>query len=141
MAIIALEGIHFYGYHGFYEEERITGNHYVIDVYVDSDTDKAAEDDNLYATVNYETVYLICQMEMRKPSKLLETLAQNIMGHLNGHFETLLGIKVRITKLHPPLGGRVDSAYVELSSGNFDASFSHFKSFMSSRGFSGFKKR
>lgn len=117
MATIALEGIHFYAYHGFYEEERIIGNHFILDVYVDIPITRAAATDDLYSTVNYEVVYRICQSEMRKPCRLLETLAQSIADRISGYFDEAGSVKVRVRKLNPPLGGRVESAYVEYSTG------------------------
>ena len=61
MAIIALEGMHFFAHHGFYEEEQIVGNNFVLDVYMDTETSRAAVADDLYSTINYETVYFICK--------------------------------------------------------------------------------
>ena len=117
MATIALEGIHFYAYHGFYEEEQIIGNEYVIDVYVNTSTFAASVSDDLFRTVNYETLYLICQMEMRKKHKLLETVAQRILDRINAQFDNAQGAKVRVRKLNPPIDGCVDSAYVEVDTG------------------------
>lgn len=118
MALIALEGMHFYAFHGFYEEEQVTGNHYYVDVYINANIAGAAASDDLFSTVNYETVYLICQAEMRKPTKLLETLAQVIAQRLRGHFDRAGGVRVRVRKMSPPLGGAVDSAFVEYEEGS-----------------------
>ncbi len=120
MALIALEGIHFYAYHGFYEEERCIGNHYYVDVYLNAGITRAAASDDLYSTVNYETVYFICQSEMKKPTKLLETLAQTIADRIQGQFDYVQGVRVRVRKMHPPLGGQVHSAFVEYSTGGFN---------------------
>ena len=120
MAIIALEGMHFYAFHGFYEEEQIIGNNFILDVHVDTATLRAAMSDDLYQTVNYETIYLICQAEMKKPTQLLEALAQRIADRLEEYFETLSGVRVRVRKLGPPLGGVVDSAYVEVGTGSLN---------------------
>ena len=117
MALIALEGVHFYAYHGFYEEEQIIGNNFVLDVYVEANTAMAARADDLFATVNYETIYRICQMEMRTPAQLLETVAQRIANHIQDQFDNVRGVKVRLSKMAPPLGGKVGRAYVELSVG------------------------
>lgn len=123
MAVIALEGMHFYAHHGFYEEERIIGNHFILDVYVNTSVFQAARTDDLYSTVNYETIYFLCQTEMRKPTKLLETLVQRMVDRLEEQFEhKVSGIKIRLTKQNPPLRGRVEKAYVEISSGNFGGS-------------------
>ena len=120
MAVIALEGMNFYANHGFYEEERIIGGHFILDVYVNASVFQAAMTDDLYSTVNYETIYFLCQTEMRKPTKLLETLVQRMINRLQEQFEgKVSGIKIRLTKLNPPLRGSVDKAYVEMTSGNF----------------------
>ena len=58
MSQIALEGMRFYAYHGFYEEEQIIGNNYVIDVYIKTNFSEAAETDDLYKTINYENCLL-----------------------------------------------------------------------------------
>ena len=103
MATIALEGLRFYAYHGFYEEEQLLGTDFIVDVYVETDFSEAAEGDDLFSTVNYETLFLLCQIEMKKTTKLLETLAQRILDKIDNQFEDLQGIKVRIRKLNPPL--------------------------------------
>ncbi len=132
MAIIALEGVHFHARHGFYEEERITGNHFVLDIYIEADADEAAAQDELYEeydtarreekhplSVNYGTVYELCKIEMRKPTKLLETIAQRIADRLHEQFSNIRGVKIKVKKLHPPLGGIVECAWVEIATGTF----------------------
>lgn len=132
MAIIALEGMHFYAYHGFYEEEQIVGGHYVLDVYVEVDIDAAAMADDLYEaaeedseedveplSVNYETIFLLCKKEMQQSSKLLESVAQRIADRIGGYFSKARGTKVRLRKLQPPLPGKVAQAYVEVHTGVF----------------------
>ncbi len=113
MALIALEGMHFHAFHGFYEEEQILGNDYVVDVYIETVFTKAAVDDDLYKTINYETVYLICESAMRRNSKLLEAVAERIALEIKHQFKDIRELKVRLKKLNPPLGGKVDAAYVD----------------------------
>ena len=69
MSKVALEGMQFYAFHGFYEEEQLIGNYFVVDVYVDTNFMGAAQSDDLGGTVNYETIYFICRLEMKKTSK------------------------------------------------------------------------
>lgn len=115
MALIALEGMRFHAYHGFYEEEQIIGNEYVVDVHIDTVFTKAAIDDDLYQTINYETVYLICEAAMRKNAKLLEAVANRIALDLKHQFRNIKELSVRVKKLNPPLGGRADAAFVEVN--------------------------
>jgi len=118
MAVIALEGMRFYAYHGFYEEEQILGNDYVVDVHITTAVEQAAVTGDLYKTINYETVYLICEAAMRKNTKLLETVAENISLGLKHQFKSVKELSVKVKKLNPPLGGRVESASVKVD-GNF----------------------
>ena len=134
MAIIALERMKFFAYHGYYEEEQILGNQFELDVMVNANTMTASMVDDLYqsfpgaeeharpTTVNYETIYLLCQMEMRKPTRLLESLVDRIASRIEGHFSNVSGVMVRLRKLHPPLGGRVGCAWVMTKRGNMDTS-------------------
>lgn len=118
MSVIALEGMRFFAYHGFYEEEQILGGEYIVDVTITTSFTKAAVDDDLYKTINYETVYLICEANMRKRSKLIEAVAGRIALDIKFQFKNIRELKVSIKKLNPPLGGRVDAARVEVD-GNF----------------------
>ena len=114
MATIALEGMKFYAYHGFYEEEAILGGEYVVDVYITTIFTKAAVDDDLYQTINYETVYLIAQAAMRERANLLENVAERIVLGIKHQFKSIQELNVRVRKLNPPLGGQVNSAFVEV---------------------------
>lgn len=137
MATIALEGVHFFARHGYYEEEQILGNTFVLDVIVNADIELAAETDELYeelaeeeieedepasTTVNYELLYFICQREMKAPAKLLETVVERIAERIRD-FDNVTGYLVRLRKLHPPLGGKVDNAWVMTSGGDLDYSY------------------
>jgi len=115
MSQIALEGMRFYAYHGFYEEEQIIGNNYVIDVYIDTDFSAAVEEDDLYKTINYETVFLICQKEMRIKTKLLETIAARILYGLKYQFQNIHQVTIRIKKENPMPGVKLDSSTIELT--------------------------
>ncbi len=136
MILIALEGMRFTARHGFYEEENELGTEFIIDVWVevytpkDKGKDKEDDiDDDITRTVNYETIFLICQSEMKKTAKLIETVAQRLLKRINEHFEEhkkynenfpgVAGVRIRLRKMHPPLGGQVHSAYVETASGSF----------------------
>ena len=113
MAKIALLGMRFYAYHGFYEEERKVGQYYVVDVEMETNFQAAAVSDNLENTINYETVYLICQREMRRKSKLLENVVERIGLSLRYNFSTIKELKIRLHKLNPPLGLPLEASMVE----------------------------
>lgn len=112
MTRIALEGMHFFAYHGYYEEERIVGNQFIIDTIVDIDSFDSADDD-INDTVNYESIYDIVKVHMGKKYKLLETIALNIATELKTNFSNIKKVKVRVSKIGPQLGGEVDKAVIE----------------------------
>lgn len=121
MAVIGLEGMIFNGPHGFYPEEEILGNDFSIDIYISVNTSRAAMMDDLGATVNYETVYLMVQAEMRKSAQLIETLADRIINRITEFYDKISGIKLIIRKLNPPLSGPVSAAYIEATTGSFSS--------------------
>jgi dihydroneopterin aldolase len=122
MAIISLEGVKIFARHGFYEEETILGNEFVIDLFVDTPIEEAAEEDDLFKSVNYETLFYLCKLEMKEPAKLIETVAQRIVDRIEEHFENIDGVRLKLNKLHPPLDGRVEKASIEIRTGTFDVS-------------------
>ncbi len=123
MAIIALEGMYFRAGHGFYEEEQQTGNDFVVDLFMDVDIQFAAAEDDLFQTVNYELAHHICLSEMRETTRLIETIAWRISERIHEQFPTVMGTRVKISKLNPPLGHKVAKASIEMSTGSFEEGF------------------
>lgn len=112
MWTIALEGIEFYAFHGFYESERRIGGQYVVDVYVNTEL-AIAESDLLQNTLDYQEIYAICAERMQVPVKLIETLAYGIAADIEAKFPWARGCRVRIAKCAPPLPGKIKQAVVE----------------------------
>lgn len=116
MGKIALEGMTFFAKHGYYEEEQILGNEFIVDIYVETNLVPAAMKDDLLAAVNYENIYFIAQYEMNQPSKLLEHVVARIARQVKAKAgEMLQSVNVVIRKKNPPLGGRVQFSVVESS--------------------------
>ncbi len=114
--VIALEGMHFWAKIGYYEEEQLVGNEIHVDVYVDTKDIVLDGNDDLGSTLNYETIDQLCRLEMKKPVKLLETTAINIHRRIHSQYQDKgIEVKVRISKISPPLNGPVDRAYIEIS--------------------------
>jgi dihydroneopterin aldolase len=114
--VIALEGMRFWATIGYYEEEQIIGNEIRVDVYVNTHSTYLVPSDDLGNTLNYETIYHICRMEIKKPVRLLETTAIQIHQRLHAQFQGKLSdVKVRISKISPPLKGPVDRAFIEIN--------------------------
>ena len=118
LAKIGLTDVRFHAPHGFYEEEQLMGNEFSIDVEVEADVGLAAATDDLAGTVSYATIYYLLQAEMKKPTQLLEALAYRIGNRIMEQFDSVTAVTLRLRKLHPPLGGRVGAAFVEISLGD-----------------------
>ncbi|WP_116109238.1 dihydroneopterin aldolase [Lewinella sp. IMCC34191] len=112
---IGLEDVRFHAPHGFFDEEQVMGNEFSIDVTVEAMVMDAAEHDDLGGTVNYATIYYLLQAEMKKPTRLLEALAHRMAGRIKNQFDGVQSVTLKIRKLHPPLGGRVGAAFVEVT--------------------------
>lgn len=110
---VGLKDATFYAFHGYYEEERKMGNHFIINTKITFELPENVSDD-LQHTVNYETVYTICKNEMDQSQKLLETVAANIMKAYKINFTALKSAEITINKLQPQLGGKLHSSFVEL---------------------------
>ncbi len=115
MSTIALEGMVFHSYHGCLPEEKVTGNTFVVDVTIQTDTSKAESTDNLNDTINYSEVYSTVKKEMETPSKLLEHVAGRIIQSLKKDFPEIENVQVKVTKLNPPVGGEVSKVSLTLS--------------------------
>ncbi|MCD6565988.1 MAG: dihydroneopterin aldolase [Bacteroidales bacterium] len=114
MSVIQIEKMEFYAYHGHFREEQIVGNRFLVDLWIETDMRKPAETDNLNDAVNYQVAYKLIKEEMEKKSNLLEHIAKRILDVL---FESLDGIekvRVKISKMNPPVGGKIDSVSVLL---------------------------
>ena len=113
MIKVALHEIKFFAYHGFYPEEQILGNSFLIDAEVEFKNEGIEED--ISKTVNYEKLYFMLAEEIKQPRKLLETLAQEMVKKIRLEFPFLETIKVGIKKLNPPLPGEVKYSLIEIT--------------------------
>lgn len=114
MGKVSLEGMEFYARHGYYEEERVIGNKYSVDVTLDVDFSEAASEDKLEGTVNYEQVYEIVRDVMSIDANLLEHLAGKMIKSLKDAFKSVQKVQVKISKYNPPIKGLCHKATVEL---------------------------
>ncbi len=114
MGTITLEGLEFFSYHGYYDEEQKIGNKYSVDIVVTANFDEAAQRDRLSATVNYEHLYQITKDVMQQPARLLEHLAYGIIRGIRQQYPNLEGVEVSVSKFNPPIGGVCHRARITL---------------------------
>jgi dihydroneopterin aldolase len=114
MAVIALEGMEFFSYHGHFEEESVIGTKFIIDLHFETDTSKAEESDELEDTVNYQEVYLTIKEQMRESSKLIEHVARRTLNVLMEKYPEIESASLKLRKINPPLGGLLESVSIKI---------------------------
>lgn len=115
MSKIILENMEFHAFHGFLEHENEIGNTFLVSISMEIDTEKAGKSDNLQDTLNYQSVYYAVRKEMKVQSKLIEHVAQRILNSVFNEFPQIQELEVKLSKLNPPLGGKVEKVSIELS--------------------------
>ena len=115
MSSITLEKMLFYAHHGCFAEERRRGTRFRLDVTYETDTSKAQQTDDIADTVSYLDVYQTIMREMRQPSHLLEHVGDRIGEALLKKYPAIESVRVKVSKLAPPLGGQLDAVTVEIT--------------------------
>lgn len=111
---IRLEGMEFRAYHGCYDLEQRVGNRFVVDMKITVELGRVAEDDDVRQAVNYLTVYELVRAAMDVTQRTIERVACNIIAAVREHFPQVETVECRVTKLAPPLGGKVERVSVTL---------------------------
>lgn len=114
MGKIHIENMEFYAFHGHFREEQKVGNKFLVDLILETDMDIPAESDNLKDAVNYQRAYQIVKLEMEKKSHLLEHIAGRIIKSLYAEMEGIKKVKVKVSKINPPVGGKIGSVSVTM---------------------------
>jgi dihydroneopterin aldolase len=105
----------FYSFHGHFREERIVGNKFLVNLTIETDMTVPARTDNLKDAVNYQKAYEIVKQQMDIKSYLLENIAGRILDALFTEMKGIQKATVKVSKLNPPLGGKISSVSVEMT--------------------------
>ena len=108
MNCIKVNGIRTFSFHGCLEEEKIIGGNYIVNVEVDCDFKTAAKHDDLSKTIDYVAIKEIVVKQMSIRSKLIESVAYNIVHEIKENFSMANNCRVEIKKINPPIDGDID---------------------------------
>jgi 7,8-dihydroneopterin aldolase/epimerase/oxygenase len=111
---ILLEDIELHAYHGHLPEEQKIGSRFRLNLEIELDLEKAGHSDQLRDTFDYCKAYKIVVDEMEISSSLLEHVAERIARKLLIASDRIKLIKIKISKMNPPVGGPVKAVAVEL---------------------------
>jgi dihydroneopterin aldolase len=112
---IVLSRMEFRALHGCYETERKVGNRFTVDLELTAELGDIAKDDDVRKAVNYLTVYEIVGKQMKITQHTIERVAVNIIEAIRTAFPQVLHVKCTVSKLAPPLGGKVEKVSVIIS--------------------------
>ena len=109
---IEVNGIKIYAFHGCLPEEEKIGGHYLVDVMLNTNFTQAAIADDLSFTVDYVLINHIVKEEMAIRSKLIEQVGQRIFDRITRETKVIDFLRVKVTKLTPPINGDVDNVAI-----------------------------
>jgi 7,8-dihydroneopterin aldolase/epimerase/oxygenase len=110
---IGITNAKFFAFHGYFEQERIFGNHFIINVHVEV-PNQSFQSENLATTVDYGDLYTICKNQMQMTRQLLESVAFSILDDIKTTWPEAIHATVRIDKVGPQLGGPLDTSFIEV---------------------------
>ena len=111
---VEVRGLEVFAHHGVFEEERIQGQRFVVDLVLDVDTHIAARTDHLDDAVDYAQVARDVAAFVRDTRfDLIETLATRIADQLLKK-RRVAAVSVRVAKPDADVGEQVDHVAVTI---------------------------
>ena len=111
MGLITVEGIRVFAYHGHLQEEAILGGHFIVNVWVESDTSLVEKSDDLNDTVDYVKIIEIVKEQMATRSEMIEHSARRVVDAILV-LRKVKKVKVEVEKKAPPVDAIFDKVSV-----------------------------
>jgi dihydroneopterin aldolase len=111
MALITVEGIRVFAFHGHLPEEAKLGGHFIVNVWVEADTDEVEKTDDLSDTVDYVKVIEIVKQQMAIRSDMIERPARRIVDAILP-LNKVQKVTVEVEKIQPPIDATFDKISV-----------------------------
>ena len=105
---IVLTGIHGFGYHGLFEQERKDGQDFFVDLILAVDLKAASQSDAITDTVNYaEITDLVVEEITSNPVNLIEKLAARIAERVLNQHVKVISVTVTVHKPQAPVAAQL----------------------------------
>ena len=98
---IVLNRMEFRAFHGCYDLEQQVGNRFTVDLEITAELGEVASEDCVEKAVNYLLVYETVREQMRVTQRTIERVS-------------IRHIRCTVSKLAPPLGGKLEKVSVVL---------------------------
>ncbi len=102
MLQIHLKNVSFFAYHGIFEEERILGNHFIVNITVDVAVNTLPIK-HMNQSIDYVAVYNLVANRMNIATPLLETVATEVAQSILAQFSLAEKVEIAIDKKTPPI--------------------------------------
>lgn len=112
--LVELEQMEFRAFHGCYELEKMVGNRFLVNAAIEAEIGDAPQRDDVNSSINYLTVYELVVAQMKITSNIIENVAERVIDAIYGHYPDAIKVTVKVSKLAPPLGGKVEKVSVTL---------------------------
>lgn len=113
--VISLRGLHVYGHHGLFDEERRLGQKFLFDLRCTLADVPTHGDDALHHSVGYDVLAGDIQaISAARRFQTLEALAECVARTLLERHAMLAAVEVGIAKASPPMPHALAAATVEL---------------------------
>ncbi len=113
--LIEIKGLYGYGYHGLFEDERESGQGFLVDAVLYLDLSVVSQSDLIEDTVNYSAVCDLILEQIVGPSvNLIERLAGQIADQILVEFTQLRAVKISVHKPDAPVAAKVKDISVSI---------------------------
>lgn len=115
MDTLTIQGLQFHANHGLYDEEKIHGNDFEVDLVIRMDLRKAGQSDKIDHTFDYQEAEKQILAIMNGPSiNLIEKLCLKIGESIFTKTVTIAELTVRVRKMNPPISTPTQFTQVEM---------------------------
>lgn len=112
---IIIEDLEVFANHGYFKEEKVLGQKFLISLEVSLDFKKAAKEDELRETVHYGILCEDIEREFKRNSfDLIEKAAQYIIDFILGKYPEIKKVKLKVKKPWAPIGKSLKYVAVEM---------------------------
>ncbi len=108
MLSIHLHQLTIFAHHGIYEEEKVLGNEFELNLTIQYHPAKTPVK-HLKETIDYVSVYELVKKRMAIPTALLETVITEIARQILDEFSLAETVSISIRKKYPPIS-RIDGS-------------------------------
>lgn len=113
--LIEIKGLFGFGHHGLFDDERETGQGFLVDAYLELDLTAASRSDLLIDTINYSAVCdLILAQVVGPPVTLIERLAGQIADLILLEYPKVKSVRVTVHKPDAPVAAKVKDISVSI---------------------------